>query len=485
MKKILTSILSVMIIIGLTTINIVAQEITISTPDEFVQNIEDETYEIITLGADIDLTGKYSQNETINIANKTLNLNGHKLTLRHMAPIFDGANYIIRNGTIESTNSHYAIFVGDSIGADNAVLEDLNCIGGFNIYNSTNVTLRNCTAVAKGYYAIWCDEGAFVNVEGGSYSNTTDVYNNSDGEAVLSSPSVIGLASGQESGKFIASLNIDGAEMIVNSGDLVLDPETRPTPIIDNSSCNISELFDYTIDGSAEASYSKNGSTGYAVGNTINEKAKELDGNGTIEILSGSVDLTGLPEGVKVTNNGEGTVTVNGVDVAKGTEVESKPATYVIVEGDNQTWTGSGELSIKGSGEYKDFDHVEVDGSVVDSSNYSKTEGSTIITFNGAYLNTLSNGQHTAVLYWTDGGSAKATFSINVNTSASDSDHTSRPTKPSSDNKPEKVYDPYDTNKDGVVTCEEKYGEDWYWNEKTKACMVKGYSAIIVDTATR
>ncbi len=60
----------------------------------------------------------------------------------------------------------------------------------------------------------------------------------------------------------------------------------------------------------------------------------------------------------------------------------------------------------------------------------------------------------------------------------------SKPSKePSKPSKP--ACDPYDLNCDGVVTCEEKYGEDWYWNEEAKACLVKDYSGIIVDTATR
>ena len=76
-------------------------------------------------------------------------------------------------------------------------------------------------------------------------------------------------------------------------------------------------------------------------------------------------------------------------------------------------------------------------------------------------------------------------YDIGSENTDNDTDKGSEPSKPLSESKPEKVYDPYDANKDGVVTCEEKYGEDWYWNEETKACMVKGYSAIIVDTATR
>ena len=42
-----------------------------------------------------------------------------------------------------------------------------------------------------------------------------------------------------------------------------------------------------------------------------------------------------------------------------------------------------------------DFESVTIDGSTVDPSNYEVTEGSTIITFNKDYLETLSEGTHT------------------------------------------------------------------------------------------
>ena len=48
-------------------------------------------------------------------------------------------------------------------------------------------------------------------------------------------------------------------------------------------------------------------------------------------------------------------------------------------------------------------------------------------------------------------------------------------------NKPS--YDPYDTNKDGVVTCKEKFGSGWIWSEDHKACIRQEW--IIVDTSVK
>ena len=45
----------------------------------------------------------------------------------------------------------------------------------------------------------------------------------------------------------------------------------------------------------------------------------------------------------------------------------------------------------------------KVDGVTVDPVNYTVTEGSTIITFKPEYLKSLSAGNHSLQLVWTDG----------------------------------------------------------------------------------
>ena len=78
----------------------------------------------------------------------------------------------MKNGTFVSENrADYPLFIGDGP-TSNVVLEGITVGGGINVYNSRNVVLRDVTANAEGsYYAIWCDEGAFVTVESGSYSS--------------------------------------------------------------------------------------------------------------------------------------------------------------------------------------------------------------------------------------------------------------------------------------------------------------------------
>ena len=73
-----------------------------------------------------------------------------------------------------------------------------------------------------------------------------------------------------------------------------------------------------------------------------------------------------------------------------------------------------GSLAIRGSGEVSKFREVNVDGVTVDPVNYTVTEGSTIITFKPEYLKSLSAGNHSFELVWTD-GTAATNFTVAEN----------------------------------------------------------------------
>ena len=96
----------------------------------------------------------------------------------------------------------------------------------------------------------------------------------------------------------------------------------------------------------------------------------------------------------------------------------STPAqvTYDILDGAGSSWTQNtdGSLAIRGSGEISKFREVKVDGVTVDPVNYTVTEGSTIITFKPEYLKSLSVGNHSFELVWTD-GTAATNFTVAEN----------------------------------------------------------------------
>lgn len=100
----------------------------------------------------------------------------------------------------------------------------------------------------------------------------------------------------------------------------------------------------------------------------------------------------------------------------------SAPAqvTYDILDGAGSSWTQNtdGSLAIRGSGEISKFREVKVDGVTVDPINYTVTEGSTIITFKPEYIKSLSAGNHSFELIWTD-GTAATNFTVAENTDQS------------------------------------------------------------------
>ena len=90
--------------------------------------------------------------------------------------------------------------------------------------------------------------------------------------------------------------------------------------------------------------------------------------------------------------------------------------TYDILDGAGSSWAQNtdGSLAIRGSGEISKFREVKVDGVTVDPVNYTVTEGSTIITFKPEYLKSLSAGNHSFELVWTD-GTAATNFTVAEN----------------------------------------------------------------------
>lgn len=59
--------------------------------------------------------------------------------------------------------------------------------------------------------------------------------------------------------------------------------------------------------------------------------------------------------------------------------------------------------TIKSTGALKEFKEVKVDGNVVDESEYTLKEGSTILTFTKSYMDSLSIGKHTVEMFYTVG----------------------------------------------------------------------------------
>ena len=100
---------------------------------------------------------------------------------------------------------------------------------------------------------------------------------------------------------------------------------------------------------------------------------------------------------------------------------------YEVVEGAEQTYTitEDTEARFRINADYSLFDgKVYVDNILVDEANYTSESGSTIITFNKAYVDTLSVGSHTLRVVFTDGGEATTAFTIANNAQENNGNNT-------------------------------------------------------------
>ena len=156
------------------------------------------------------------------------------------------------------------------------------------------------------------------------------------------------------------------------------------------------------------------------------------DGNGWVNIdgataaiyTTSTVDIN--CSGFKyqcVVSNSAGTDTSNTavLTVMENTTPAPDSVDYEILDGANTSWEQNpdGSLSIRGSGAISKFVGVKVDGNLVDVRNYTVKEGSTIVTLKADYLNTLSVGNHTFEIIWTD-GTASTRFTVSKSDSGSD-----------------------------------------------------------------
>lgn len=157
--------------------------------------------ETITLLKDIEVTS--ADGFIANLpTNSTLDLNGHTITIDFMALIFTGNNITIKNGNFNTVEA-YSLWIGDEAETKGAIIDNVKTNGGINIYNATDVVIRNTTAIGHTYYSVWVDNGANATVESGNYSTQgsnglVGVSKDNDFEHALS---IVG-------GTFIANNNI-------------------------------------------------------------------------------------------------------------------------------------------------------------------------------------------------------------------------------------------------------------------------------------
>ena len=282
-----------------------------------------------------------------------------------------------------------------------------------------SVTLTSSTVGATIYYTT---DGSEPTITGGATGGTTQQYTapiavtGTVGQSITTTIKAIAVQNGMQDSSvetFTYTIKQDSQTPDV---PVVTAPSITTQP--GNATVKAGETATFTIAASG-------------TGLTYQWKIDRNDGNGWVNIdgataasyTTSTVDIS--CNGFKyqcVVSNSAGTDTSNTavLTVTENTTPAPGSVDYEILDGANTSWeqNSDGSLSIRGSGAISKFVGVKVDGNLVDVKNYTVKEGSTIVTLKADYLNTLSVGNHTFEIIWTD-GTASTGFTVSKSDSGS------------------------------------------------------------------
>ena len=283
-----------------------------------------------------------------------------------------------------------------------------------------SVALTSSTVGATIYYTT---DGSEPTITGGAPDGTTQQYTapiavtGIEGQSITTTIKAIAVNNGMQDSSvetFIYTIKQDSQTPDVPG---VTAPSITTQP--DNATVKAGENATFTIAASGtdliyQWKIDRNDGNGWV----------NIDGATATSYTTSTVDIS--CNGFKyqcVVSNSAGTDTSNTavLTVTENTTPAPGSVDYEILDGANTSWeqNSDGSLSIRGSGAISKFMGVKVDGNLVDVKNYTVKEGSTIVTLKADYLNTLSVGNHTFEIIWTD-GTASTGFTVSKSDSGSD-----------------------------------------------------------------
>lgn len=257
--------------------------------------------------------------------------------------------------------------------------------------------------------------------------NTFDVITSVPGGNGTITPSKIDVIEGSKvkitftpnTGYMIDKVLVNGIEKTVTGNEIEIAVDEEKTVEVSYKkipfTITVEEVTGATVnpDGTVTVSYGDNkdftitANTGYKLVKVlVNDVEKALDGN-TLKLKN-------------ITSNMKIKVVVEKIE-------------YKVIEGAEQTYTitEDTEARFRIDADYSLFNNkVYVDNVLVDSSNYTSESGSTIITFNKSYVDTLSVGEHTLKVTFADGGEAETTFTIAKKAENNNNNENNTPSKP-------------------------------------------------------
>lgn len=144
----------------------------------------------------------------------------------------------------------------------------------------------------------------------------------------------------------------DSASAKVQGSSSVGKLEREDSSSLTVTSCRTDDLANVEafLDPDAAVAKITDGSgSAFYVGEALETRAAGVSEGDEIDVLSGDVALTNLPDGVTVTNSGGGTVSANGKDVAAGDSytvetplairITAQPRDAIVTEGETATFT--------------------------------------------------------------------------------------------------------------------------------------------------
>ena len=257
--------------------------------------------------------------------------------------------------------------------------------------------------------------------------NTFDVITSVPGGNGTITPSKIDVIEGSKvkitftpnTGYMIDKVLVNGIEKTATGNEIEITVDEEKTVEVSYKkipfTITVEEVTGATVNpnGTVTVSYGDNkdftitANTGYKLVKVlVNDVEKALDGN-TLKLKN-------------ITSNMKIKVVVEKIE-------------YKVIEGAEQTYTITEDTGARFriDADYSLFNNkVYVDNVLVDSSNYTSESGSTIITFNKSYVDTLSVGEHTLKVAFADGGEAETTFTIAKKAENNNNNENNTPSKP-------------------------------------------------------
>ncbi len=372
---------------GISGDNVTLNGFTIKVDDksEFIQQIANNLKPgtTIELMSDIRLSEEFYIHGVDNI---TVNGNGHTITA--------GDNFTTNiEGQIQLVK----------VESNNVTLNDVNLVATsankhtLDVYGSQNLQLNNVTLNHENGQS-----GAPLIVNG-----STVVVNGAFG-IVTGDNSWYGVnldnKSGEASLTFAEGSALTFTDNSSTADKLVIVPEASDTSAPDPEVINHSSQVNLTVDENGNyiqgADYTK-------VDAAI-AKANALNRDDYVDFTPVDNAIAAVVRDLDISKQAEVDAMAQAIEDAIAGLQRKQAAvsgSYQITAGADGVWSkgSTAGLSVTSNGDFTKFTGIKVDGADVAAEHYTAVSGSTVVTLNPAYLETLTEGVHTLTLVYTDG----------------------------------------------------------------------------------